>query len=522
MTAGALAQDPPTPAPTPAAACDPGSAGTELIDLLDPIGTLACKVPRSVQLADVMGKLTGTLGALTAEQLRKLPELIQATITVQPTALEPFFSLSAKELNAALPLLTEVSADTLKVVFPLLAQQPEGTMDKMLKFLSLISYEQLQRVDPAFSRITQGQLNILVKALNTLPAASWDALIKMVQGLGPVTDVVVAAHQMTGQLPTTPGNSPGESNAVIQWKPIKSLINMNVNANANAQKSVPGGSRKMLQTAAEEDAAAAALAAAAMSIASQEASAAPAAPAPAGPPPVGYCKTSDEVQAAGAEVGVGLLGGFGAVVCKFGAEELRPTMTKLLAILNEQSEATLGNLPAFTDALTRLDPSAFEAFFKIPVPTLTTLIPVLEGVDQKVITAQLKAIGGLSGDDVKKMVFFLNNTLLDRIAMLVPLFSKLSMEQVESFAKLTNSLSPGQIVLSIHLLDTFGFAVDAIGQHIPQQQASSGAPSFWIGPIKVTVADSSSSSSSSSSSQVSRPAGFASLFRHPIFGSFFG
>uniref|UniRef100_A0A383WLK8 Uncharacterized protein n=1 Tax=Tetradesmus obliquus TaxID=3088 RepID=A0A383WLK8_TETOB len=521
MTAGALAQDPPTPAPTPAAACDPGSAGTELIDLLDPIGTLACKVPRSVQLADVMGKLTGTLGALTAEQLRKLPELIQATITVQPTALEPFFALSAKELNAALPLLTEVSADTLKVVFPLLAQQPEGTMDKMLKFLSLISYEQLQRVDPAFSRITQGQLNILVKALNTLPAASWDALIKMVQGLGPVTDVVVAAHQMTGQLPTTPGNSPGESNAVIQWKPIKSLINMNANANANAQKSVQGGSRKMLQTAAEEDAAAAALAAAAMSIASQEASAAPAAPAPAGPPPVGYCKTSDEVQAAGAEVGVGLLGGFGAVVCKFGAEELRPTMTKLLAILNEQSEATLGNLPAFTDALTRLDPSAFEAFFKIPVPTLTTLIPVLEGVDQKVITAQLKAIGGLSGDDVKKMVFFLNNTLLDRIAMLVPLFSKLSMEQVESFAKLTNSLSPGQIVLSIHLLDTFGFAVDAIGQHIPQQQASSGAPSFWIGPIKVTVADS-SSSSSSSSSQVSRPAGFASLFRHPIFGSFFG
>lgn len=161
-----------------------------------------------------------------------------------------------------------------------------------------ISYEQLQRVDPAFSRITQGQLNILVKALNTLPAASWDALIKMVQGLGPVTDVVVAAHQMTGQLPTTPGNSPGESNAVIQWKPIKSLINMNANANANAQKSVQGGSRKMLQTAAEEDAAAAALAAAAMSIASQEASAAPAAPAPAGPPPVGYCKTSDEVQAA--------------------------------------------------------------------------------------------------------------------------------------------------------------------------------------------------------------------------------
>jgi hypothetical protein len=58
------------------------------VDLLDPIGTLACKVPRSVKLAEVMQKLTGTLGSLTIEQLRKLPELIEATITVQPTALE--------------------------------------------------------------------------------------------------------------------------------------------------------------------------------------------------------------------------------------------------------------------------------------------------------------------------------------------------------------------------------------------------------------------------------------------------
>jgi hypothetical protein len=106
-------------------------------------------------------------------------------------------------------------------------------------------------------------------------------------------------------------------------------------------------------------------------------------------------------------------------------------------------------------------------------------------------------------------------TVLDRIQMLVPLFSKLTMEQVVSFAKVVQSLSPGQIVLSIHLLDTFGFAVDAIGQHIPQ--VSSGASSYWIGPIKVTVAD-----ISSSSSQVSRRSGFASWFRHPLFGSFFG
>jgi hypothetical protein len=157
-----------------------------------------------------------------------------------------------------------------------------------------ISYEQLQRVDPAFSRITQGQLNILIKALNTLPAASWDALIAMVQGLGPVTDVVVAAHQMTGQLPTNPGNRPEETDAVIQWKPLRSIINVNVATPQQQQQAK--GARKLLQTP-EEDAAAAALAAAALAAASQEASVAPT-DAPAGPPPVGYCKTSDEVQAA--------------------------------------------------------------------------------------------------------------------------------------------------------------------------------------------------------------------------------
>jgi hypothetical protein len=107
-------------------------------------------------------------------------------------------------------------------------------------------------------------------------------------------------------------------------------------------------------------------------------------------------------------------------------------------------------------------------------------------------------------------------TAQDRLTMLVPLFSKITIEQVTSFAKVVNSLSPGQIVLSIHLLDTFGFAVDAIGQHIPQ--VSSSASSFWIGPIKVTLAD----GSSSSSSQASRAGGIASWFRHPIFGGLFG
>lgn len=49
---------------------------------------------------------------------------------------------------------------------------------------------------------------------------------------------------------------------------------------------------------------------------------------------------------------------------------------------------------------------------------------------------------------------------------------------------LQNALSPGQIFLTIHLLDTFGFAVDAIGQHIPPSSARSGS-GFMIGPVKV-------------------------------------
>lgn len=38
--------------------------GTSLIDLMTPIGELACKVPPSVDLVAVMGKLTGTLTRL--------------------------------------------------------------------------------------------------------------------------------------------------------------------------------------------------------------------------------------------------------------------------------------------------------------------------------------------------------------------------------------------------------------------------------------------------------------------------
>jgi hypothetical protein len=84
------------------------------------------------------------------------------------------------------------------------------------------------------------------------------------------------------------------------------------------------------------------------------------APCNSTPPTLEFFSVTFAAHAQGAEVGIGLLGDFGTVVCKFTAAELRPIMAKLLDILNQQNEETLGNLPAFTDALTRLDPGAFE------------------------------------------------------------------------------------------------------------------------------------------------------------------
>jgi len=49
-----------TSPPQPAAAIA-ATQGTSLIDLSDKIGALGCKVPSSVDLGAVMGRLTGTL-----------------------------------------------------------------------------------------------------------------------------------------------------------------------------------------------------------------------------------------------------------------------------------------------------------------------------------------------------------------------------------------------------------------------------------------------------------------------------
>lgn len=50
-----------------------------------------------------------------------------------------------------------------------------------------------------------------------------------------------------------------------------------------------------------------------------------------------------------------------------------------------------------------------QTFFKIPMPTLQALIPVVQSIDPSLITAQMKLLGSQDPDNIAKMVYFLNN-----------------------------------------------------------------------------------------------------------------
>jgi hypothetical protein len=54
---------------------------------------------------------------------------------------QPFLALSADELARTLPLLSEVPVETLKVALPLLAKQDISVVQKMIKFLKLVSHQ---------------------------------------------------------------------------------------------------------------------------------------------------------------------------------------------------------------------------------------------------------------------------------------------------------------------------------------------------------------------------------------------
>jgi hypothetical protein len=83
------------------------------------------------------------------------------------------------------------------------------------------------------------------------------------------------------------------------------------------------------------------------------------------------------------------------------------------------------------------------------------------------------------------LCYFLQ-TPTNRMGMLIGMFARLTDSQAATMARLMNSLSPGQIVLSMQLLEKFNFGVDNIGQNIPA--AASRGRTFNIGPfVRVTT-----------------------------------
>lgn len=65
-----------------------------------------------------------------------------------------------------------------------------------------MSLEKLQQLSPLFGRLTEGQVKVLLHALNVMPDHAIEALIKLVQALGPVTDAGVAVKKHLGLFPS--------------------------------------------------------------------------------------------------------------------------------------------------------------------------------------------------------------------------------------------------------------------------------------------------------------------------------
>uniref|UniRef100_A0A383WLP4 Magnesium transporter MgtE intracellular domain-containing protein n=1 Tax=Tetradesmus obliquus TaxID=3088 RepID=A0A383WLP4_TETOB len=469
--------------------CNPAEAAGLLpsvdASLTDKISLLGCKAPPSVNLVAVMGKLTSTLGSLPLEQLQQLPQVTELAIARPPAQLKPFFSLSGKELGTLMPLVQGVPADSLKVVMPLLAQQQPATVARMLSFLKGVSSSQLQQLSPLFASISQHQVNLLATALNTLPGRLLEKLSFLVGGLGPVQSVAVASPQQqqgdaggatlrTVGLTMTPVFTLGQHKlgklGGIGFGGGSSITTSSSRTGLFRQSHVSKiggiglgggllrGSGGLLGRLLLQDAAAAA----------------------AGCDPV-----------KGLEVGAELLSSadLGAAVCKFTPEKLAPVMGRLLDVLNKQSSATLASLPAFADLLATTQPEVLMAIARIPRPTLAALLSV-EGADSSVVVAQLKTLAAQDAETLNKLVYFTGNVPADKLGMLVDLFASLSDRQAATMSRLLNSLSAGQMVLALQLLEKFNFGVDNIQSSIPA--ASSRGSSFNIGPfVRVTVGGSS-------------------------------
>lgn len=62
----------------------------------------------------------------------------------------------------------------------------------------------------------------------------------------------------------------------------------------------------------------------------------------------------------GLEIGVTLLGDFGATVCKFGADALKPVMSQTLDSLLKQTPEQLARLPQLAEAMAAIDPAVLS------------------------------------------------------------------------------------------------------------------------------------------------------------------
>jgi hypothetical protein len=116
---------------------------------------------------------------------------------------------------------------------------------------------------------------------------------------------------------------------------------------------------------------------------------------------------------------------------------------------------------------------------------LAALVPAL-AAEPSIGCGELKRCPLLSVLHLLPPILCFAQTPTNKMGMLIGMFARLTDSQAAAMARMMNSLSPGQIVLSMQLLEKFNFGVDNIGQNIPA--AGSRGSTFNIGPfVQVTT-----------------------------------
>lgn len=414
-------------------ACDPSTAVLELAALTTDIGYVACKAGPGANLTAAFGGLGGSLASITKDQVAQLPKLINVLLGAPAGSVEPFLSLTAAQLEALLPLLTKVPAPILAGTFQELAKAPNGTLDNMLLLLSKLPQSTLDSLLPLFERLTPQQLAVMRKAVTTLPPQSVAKLTQMVQASGPLANIVAAKAQF---LPS---------------------IRIVDNKFANTPASPPDTKKIAAEFYGKRDSKC---------------------------PNKTVCTEEDAglraLDALGSLTGVSGNGSnaIGDAVCRLGADAIVPALNETLQILRGQCPDVLAGLGPLTAGLGRVDPKVVSLFFNIPVDTLRQLVPVLSTLPPSA-TAGLGSLARLTPADIQKMITFTTQVSYGQLVNQIKFVSGLSKQQMEGLAGLLAAQSPGQIALTIRLLDKFGFTLNpigaALGIAVPTTTTSSNA-----------------------------------------------